>query len=89
MNKSILKPIIGGALLGTFVFFTGPLLFIVLLLKFIFTPFGMGRARMIGQFSPEMGMPPFAFAEKIRSMNDEEFNAMKEKMKSRFGEKCN
>lgn len=90
MNKSVLKPIIGGALLGTFVFFTGPLLFIVLLLKFIFTPFGMGSARMGGRFSPMgMGMPPFAFAEKIRGMNDEEFNAMKEKMQNRFGGSCN
>jgi hypothetical protein len=88
MTKSVLKPIIGGALLGAFVFFTGPLLFIVLLLKFIFTPFGMGRARMGGRFSP-MGMPPFAFAEKIRAMNDEEFNAMKEKMQNRFGGRCN
>jgi hypothetical protein len=88
MNKSILKPIIGGALFGTFVFFTGPFLFIVLLLKFIFTPFGMGRSRMAGRFS-QMGMPPFAFAEKTRSMNDEEFSAMKEKMQNRFGGKCN
>jgi hypothetical protein len=88
MKKSILKPIIGGAFLGAFVFFTGPLLFIVLLLKFIFTPFGMGRARMGGQFSP-MGMPSFAFAEKIRAMNDEEFNTMKEKMYNRFGGRCN
>jgi len=87
MNKSILKPIIGGALIGTLVFFTGPLLFIVLLLKFIFTPFGMGRARVGRGFSP-MGMPPFAFAEKIRSMNDEEFALMKEKMQNRFGGSC-
>ncbi|MBK8627910.1 MAG: hypothetical protein IPN86_20820, partial [Saprospiraceae bacterium] len=52
MTKSVFKPIIGGALLGTFVFFTGPLLFIVLLLKFIFTPFGMWRTRMAGRFAP-------------------------------------
>ena len=88
MTKSVLKSIIGGALLGTFVFFTGPLLFIVLLLKIIFTPFGMGRARMEGRFST-MGMPPFAFAEKIRNMNDDEFNTMKEKMQNRFGGRCN
>lgn len=87
MNKSVLKPIIGGALLGTFVFFTGPLLFIVLLLKFIFTPFGMGRMMMANRFSP-MGRPPFAFAEKIRAMNDEEFSTMKEKMQNRFSGRC-
>jgi len=88
MKKSVLKSIVGGALFGAFVFFTGPLLFIVLLLKFIFTPFGMGRARMAGRFYP-MGMPPLAFAEKIRSMNDDEFNTMKEKMQNRFGGRCN
>lgn len=88
MKKSVLKSIVGGALFGAFVFFTGPLLFIVLLLKFIFTPFGMGRARMAGRFYP-MGMPSVAFAEKIRGMNDDEFNAMKEKMQNRFGGRCN
>lgn len=88
MKKSVLKSIVGGALFGAFVFFTGPLLFIVLLLKFIFTPFGMGRARMAGRFY-SMGMPPIAFAEKVRGMNDDEFNAMKEKMQNRFGGKCN
>jgi len=89
MKNSIIKPIIGGALLGTFVFFTGPLLLIVLLLKFIFTPFGMGRMMMGRRFSPMgMGIPPFAFAEKIRGMNDEEFNSLKEKMQSRFNGKC-
>ena len=87
MTKSVFKPIIGGALLGTFVFFTGPLLFIVLLLKFIFTPFGMWRTRMAGRFAP-MGMPPFAFAEKVRAMNDDEFNTLKEKMQNRFGGRC-
>lgn len=87
MKKSIFKSVIGGALLGAFVFFTGPLLFIVLLLKFIFTPFGMGRLRMAGRFSP-MGMPSFAFAEKIRGMNDEEFNTLKEKMQNRYGKRC-
>jgi hypothetical protein len=90
MKKSILKPIIGGALFGAFVFFTGPFIFIVLLLKFIFTPFGMGRFRMAGRYSPMgMNMPPFAFAEKIRAMNDEEYNAMKEKMQNRYGGTCN
>ena len=87
MQKSVIKPIIGGILFGTFVFFTGPLLFIVLLLKFIFTPFGMGRMMVANQFG-QMGMPPFAFAEKIRSMNDDEFSALKDKMQNRFSGKC-
>jgi hypothetical protein len=89
MKKSIVKPIIGGALLGAFVFFTGPLLFAVLLLKFIFTPFGMGRMMMARRFSfLNGGMPPVAFAEKIRGMNDEEFTSFKEKVQNRFGGNC-
>lgn len=87
MKKSIFKSIIGGVLLGAFVFFTGPLLFIVFLLKFIFTPFGMGRLRMAERFSP-MGMTSFAFAEKIRGMNDEEFSTLKEKMQNRYSKRC-
>ena len=31
---------------------------------------------------------PFGFADKIRTMNDEDYNALKEKMKSRFGRRC-
>ena len=81
MNKNFLKPVIGGILLGTFVFFTGPLLLIILLLKFIFTPFGMGRMmmhhRMMHGFHPKMR---FAMADKIRSMSEEEYTAFKEKM---------
>lgn len=91
MNKSIFKPIIGGIFLGAFIFFTGPLLLIVLLLKFIFTPFGMGKVMMQHRFAGAMGPHPhmrFAMADKIRSMSDEEFNSFKEKMNSRFGN-CN
>ncbi|GAA3508545.1 hypothetical protein GCM10022393_19970 [Aquimarina addita] len=74
MKKSIFKPIIIGILLGAFVFFTGPLLFVILILKFIFTPFGMGRMMWRNK---RMGMPPFAFADKIRSMSDEQFDEFK------------
>ncbi len=89
MNKSTLKQIAAGIFLGTFVFFTGPLLFIVLLLKFIFTPFGMGRMMMAQRFSPgRLGFPPLAFADKIRGMNEEEFNSFKEKMQNRFNGRC-
>ena len=89
MKKSTLKQIAAGILLGTFVFFTGPLLLIVLLLKFIFTPFGMGRMMMAQRFSQgRMGLPPLAFADKIRGMNEEEFNSFKEKMQNRFNGRC-
>jgi len=86
MNKNVLKPIIGGVLLGAVLFFTGPLIFIVFLLKFIFTPFGMGRMMMHHRyagmrFNPEMR---FAMADKIRNMSDEEFTSFKEKATGRF-----
>jgi len=90
MEKSIFKSIIVGVLLGAFVFFTGPLLFIVLLLKFIFTPFGMGRMNR-PQFShPAMmgGGGPISFAEKIRSLSDEDYAAMKSKMQNGHGFGC-
>lgn len=78
MKKSILKQIVGGILLGTFVFFTGPLLFIILLLKFIFTPFGMARyGGNFGRSNMAFGGRGFAFADKIRTMNDEEYAAFK------------
>lgn len=83
MKKSILKPIIGGVLFGAIVFFTGPLILIVLLLKFIFTPFGMGRMMMARRFSSMgMGQPTFAFADKVRNMSDDEYTAFQ----SRFNQ---
>lgn len=90
MNRRMLKPIIGGVLLGAFVFFTGPLLLIVLLLKFIFTPFGMGRMMMYQRYRGPWGYAPgmrFAMADKIRTMSDEEFNAFKEKA-NRYNSGC-
>lgn len=89
MKKSVLKPIIGGIVLGSIVFFTGPLLLIVFLLKFIFTPFGMGRMRR-QRFAGPMGFNPrmrFAMADKIRNMSDDEFASLKEKMNHKFN--CN
>lgn len=87
MKASIFKPILIGILLGAFVFFTGPLLLIILILKFIFTPFGMWRMRYSRPFFFNTGMP-FAFAEKVRAMSDEEFNSFKEKTQNRFNGMC-
>ncbi|MBK8442094.1 MAG: hypothetical protein IPL35_01180 [Sphingobacteriales bacterium] len=86
MNKNVIKSIIGGILLGTILFFTGPFIFIVLLLKFIFTPFGMGRIMMYQRFGrhPRQASVPFAMADNIRNMSDEEFVSFKEKMNNRF-----
>ena len=85
MKKSIFKAILGGALLGAVIFFTGPLIFIVLLLKFIFTPFGMGRMMFTnrGMGFGRMGMPPLAFAEKVRNMSEEDYNSFTAKMQER------
>lgn len=88
MNKSILKSIIGGILFGAFVFFTGPLIFIILILKFIFTPFGMGRMMMMGRMNSNMGMPPFAFANKVRNMSAEDYAKFQTKMESRSYGRC-
>lgn len=73
MTKNILKPIVIGLLVGAFIFFTGPLLFIILILKFIFTPFGNFRK----------GFPSLAFAEKIRMMSDEDYANFQTKFQQR------
>lgn len=82
------KSVVGGILLGTAIFFTGPLILLVLLLKFIFTPFGMGRMMMAnrGMGFGRMGMPPMAFAEKVRNMSEEDYNSFTAKLQAgRFG----
>ena len=94
MQRSIFKPILAGILFGAFVFFTGPLILIVLLLKFIFTPFGMSRWRMSHWGGPRPwgyafagagpSGPGFGFADRIRSMSDEEYGQFKSKMQDRF-----
>ncbi|MBL7753810.1 MAG: hypothetical protein JNM44_04975 [Chitinophagaceae bacterium] len=80
MNKHLLKAILGGMLVGTVLFFAGPFIFIVLLLKFIFTPFGMGRAMA---YRGSRGMS-FAMADRIRTMSDEAYQQYREKMQQRY-----
>jgi hypothetical protein len=91
MKRSILFPIIGGAILGSIVFFTGPFLFFfvfaVLTLKFIFTPFGMGRIMMMQRFGAP-GKPSMAFADKIRNMNEDEYAAFQARMNERRHNGC-
>ncbi len=85
--KTTLKMILGGALFGTVLFFTWPILLVVFTLKFIFTPFGMGRMMWMNRgrhFGPMGGMHNFAFADKIRTMNEEEYM----QFKSRMGNRC-
>ena len=90
MKRSKFKRTIARILLGTFLFFTWPILLTVLLLKFIFTPFGMGRMGMFRRHefahTGMYGRPGFGFADKIRSMSDEEYEGFKRKMQeSRCG----
>lgn len=88
-TTSILKTIIGGILLGAFVFFTGPLLLIILVLKFIFTPFGMGRYYHSSfGFGGMHGEPRLAFADKVRGMSDEDYTAFKTKFEGRHHGHC-
>jgi hypothetical protein len=85
MKQSIFKSIANGILLGTFVFFTGPLLPMVLVLKFIFTPFGMGRMRGSQlSFAGMHSAPGLGLADKIRAMNDEDYTAFKAKYQDKF-----
>ncbi|HMS30078.1 MAG TPA: hypothetical protein PKD32_09515 [Saprospiraceae bacterium] len=87
MKNDVLKPIAGGILLGLVLFFTGPLLLIILLLKFIFTPFGMGRMMMYHRLGGHNAYLPdmrLAFADKIRGMDEEEYLSFKERMNGSF-----
>lgn len=90
MKKSIFKSILGGAVLGAVIFFTGPLILVVLLLKFIFTPFGMGRMMFAnrGKGFGRMGMPPLAFADKVRNMSEEDYNSFTAKLQERNHGRC-
>lgn len=84
MKRNFLKPAIAGILLGTLFFFAGPLILLVLLLKFIFTPFGMHRMHRPGYAFAYRGwmngQGPVEMADRIRSMDDASFEQWKEKM---------
>jgi predicted membrane protein len=89
MKKSIIKSLLAGIIAGALIFFTGPFLllftFIVLTLKFIFTPFGMGRMMMMGGYG-HLGhwRHSYAFADKIRNMSEEEFSQFQNRMNARY-----
>ncbi len=83
MKKSIIKPILFGAIFGTAIFYA-PLfvlktfLFLVLM-SFIFRMFwwsrsGGGRKRQY----------IVAYADKVRNMSEEEYNAFKSKVESKY-----
>lgn len=86
MNRSFFKPLLGGIVTGALLFFAGPFIAAILLLKFIFTPFGMGRMMMGHHWHGRHFS--FAFADKIRNMNEEEYTSFKTKMNEHFHGHC-
>lgn len=87
MKKTSLKCKVAKVFMAAVVLFLSPLLLPILVLKFIFTPFGMRRMMMMQRMGNPMGFNPkmkFAMAEKVRAMSDEEFALFKEKMDNRF-----
>ena len=84
----VLKLVVGGIILGTVLFFAAPFILIVMILKFIFTPFGLSRMMMYRRFGNHFIMEPemkFSMAEKIRNMSEEEFDTFKNRMNFRYG----
>lgn len=75
MNKSIFKPIVFGVLFGALAFlmpfFLLRVLFFFLIVGALFRLFGRRRHRQ------GWGGGPMAFAERVRSMSDEEFEAFR------------
>lgn len=85
MTKSILKSIVVGSLIGALVFFTGPLLLLIFILKFIFTPFGRMRQGYGGPYgNPRFNGMRLAFADKVRNMSEEDYTAFKSKFEHGF-----
>lgn len=79
MNNQLLKTILFGALLGAAIFaapfFALKVLIFFLFIGFIFRVFKGRRHYRRGYWGPG----PLAYADKIRSMSDEEYEAYKEK----------
>ena len=80
MTNQILKPVLAGLLIGLALyylpfFFVGKVFFILLILVFFFGFFRRRRYR---------GPYGWNYADKIRSMSDEEYNEFKEN----FGRRC-
>jgi hypothetical protein len=87
MKRNFFKPVFAGMLIGTLLFFAGPLILLVLLLKFIFTPFGMHRLYRPAYASSYRGWMHrdglWQMADKLRAMDDSTYQQWKdEKMNS-------
>ena len=85
MNRSILKPIVAGALIGAALFFIP---FFVLRVIALFLIAGLifrlfaGRRRRFGRNFNEGRL---SFVDRIRNMSDEEYQAFKSNPRSAFG----
>ncbi|MCC6289507.1 MAG: hypothetical protein IT249_16630 [Chitinophagaceae bacterium] len=85
MNRSILKPIVAGVLIGAALFFIP---FFVLRVIAFFLIAGLvfrlfaGRRRRFGRNFSEQR---FAFVDRIRNMSDEEYQAFKTNPRGAFG----
>jgi hypothetical protein len=75
MKHSILKTILFGAVVGATLFFMP---FFLMGLFITFSLFAFFMRRRMGHM--HYGRHQFAFADKIRNMNEAEYQAMKEKM---------
>lgn len=78
MIKSIFKSIVGGIVLGTLAFFASTFVFVLLiagLLWAIFTRRKFGEHHFMDK--------KLAFAAKVRSMNDDEFEAFKSNLQAK------
>lgn len=82
MKYSILKPIVAGALIGAALFFAPFLVLRIILFVLIFgLIFRLFIGRRYGRFGGPSMHP--GFAEKIRSMSDEEYAQFKQKFNNR------
>jgi hypothetical protein len=78
MKNSILKTVVIGALFGALVFFIP---FFMVGMFFCFAIFGMMMRRRMRHMGH--GFYQFAYADKIRNMNEEEYQNFKSKMSHR------
>lgn len=88
MKKSLFKPVLGGVFLGS-ILFAMPFFILKVALFFLVCGtlmrlFARGRMRHGGMRG--MGFGP-AFADKIRGMSDEEYDAFKTKFEGRCGKR--
>lgn len=81
--KSILRSIAIGILVGALAFFAFQLVLTFLIIGAILMLFGRRRFDRRAFGDPRFGRYRFAFADRIRTMNDEEYDAFKKKFENR------